>query len=113
MVPELDKANEHSAKHAQRPRSGANDSVEWASTLPVPPSEAVLDDFICGCHNSALFCYDFVLLSNCILLVLIRWLFRPFRFNYAVLSLLVGNDFLPHLPSLHIHEGAMDELLET
>jgi 5'-3' exonuclease len=31
----------------------------------------------------------------------------------TVLSLLVGNDFLPHLPSLHIHEGAMDNLLDT
>lgn len=32
--------------------------------------------------------------------------------DYLVLCFLLGNDFLPHLPSLHIREGSVDFLLE-
>jgi len=31
--------------------------------------------------------------------------------DFVLMVTMVGNDFLPHLPSLHIHEGSLDELL--
>ena len=46
-MPELDKADEHAARHARRRRSDEESNAEWAAALPIPPSEAVLDDFIC------------------------------------------------------------------
>jgi hypothetical protein len=32
--------------------------------------------------------------------------------DYILLAMLMGSDYLPHLPELHIHEDALDKLLE-
>lgn len=32
--------------------------------------------------------------------------------DFVLLTVLVGNDFIPHLPSLDIGEGALDSLLD-
>lgn len=33
--------------------------------------------------------------------------------DWILLGFLVGNDFLPHLPHLHINKGALHELYST
>lgn len=33
--------------------------------------------------------------------------------DWVLMGFLVGNDFLPHLPCLHINKGALSELFET
>jgi 5'-3' exoribonuclease 1 len=33
--------------------------------------------------------------------------------DWILMGFLVGNDFLPHLPHLHINKGALSELYET
>jgi 5'-3' exonuclease len=30
-----------------------------------------------------------------------------------VLAVFIGNDFLPHLPDLHIHENGLEQLFEV
>lgn len=92
-VPGLDKANEHAARNAQPLRAGNESSAEWAAGLPVPPSEAVLDDFICECHCSfsnktvvvAVRSRCLLLLSSllvdCVLYGIMSWLFTIGRCN--------------------------------
>jgi 5'-3' exoribonuclease 1 len=44
----------------------------------------------------------------------------PFDYNlerviddFIVLAVFIGNDFLPHLPDLHIHENGLEQLFEV
>ena len=44
----------------------------------------------------------------------------PFQYNleriiddFVLLAVFVGNDFLPHLPDLHIHDNALERLFNT
>ena len=33
--------------------------------------------------------------------------------DFIVLAVFIGNDFLPHLPDLHIHENGLEQLFEV
>ena len=33
--------------------------------------------------------------------------------DFILLAVFVGNDFLPHLPDLHIHENGLEKLFEV
>jgi 5'-3' exoribonuclease 1 len=33
--------------------------------------------------------------------------------DFVLLAVFVGNDFLPHLPDLHIHENGLERLFEV
>lgn len=44
----------------------------------------------------------------------------PFQYNlerviddFILLAVFVGNDFLPHLPDLHIHENGLEKLFDV
>jgi 5'-3' exoribonuclease 1 len=44
----------------------------------------------------------------------------PFDYNlerviddFIVLAVFIGNDFLPHLPDLHIHDNGLEQLFEV
>ena len=33
--------------------------------------------------------------------------------DWVLMGFLVGNDFIPHLPNMHINKGALPELYDT